>query len=738
MQPSFSTLLDEVTGLALNTQHNPMEPVDEAGEEKAEKTYTITIPFRVGSVVKYRYERQAGAVQVAEHLSDGSPVRYRMFYVSGPGAVDDVISRWTDTAYELPTGRIQGQATDAETGKPIPELLVSASGAQTLTSSDGSFMLEGLPPGVHNLVGYAMDGAYQTFQQGALVAEGSTTPTPIQLVPADFVKIVFVVKPPEGTPPVIPLRMAGNLTQLGNTFGDLPGGISGLAANMPALTMLPDGRYSTNAALPVGADIQYKYTLGDGFWNAERAQSGDFKLRQLIVTSDTVLVEDEIDAWISDSDNLVTFDVTAPADTPDGDFVSIQFNPLLGWNEPIQMWSLGGNRWAYVLYSPLNLTANFSYRYCRNNQCGIADDAQTPGPDHAGRPLKFGSEPQTVTDQIAKWADWSSVESAVLPSVDAVQGRGDGYWTGFETASGYRPSWEALLPNALKQIKMSGANHIVFKPTWSYGRQAPGNTLPILAPLPASDPSWNALISAADQARTLKLSVVIRPSVNFEISASEWWASASRDESWWQVWFEQYRVFVLHHADLAARTKAQALILGGDWLRPALPDGELADGSPSGVPADAEQRWRDLLVEVRSRFSGQLIWALSPQDITSPPPFIELTDRIYLELAVPQNGTIETVLGQDLESWLDNLAAPFQFNYGNPLILAAACPADPDLQTQVDCYQSLLSSVNARDWISGFISLGYFPAAAMRDPSVSVHGKTAEELLGLWFQNMAK
>ena len=96
---------------------------------------------------------------------------------------------------------------------------------------------------------------------------------------------------------------------------------------------------------------------------------------------------------------------------------------------------------AYVLYSPLNLTANFSYRYCRNNQCGIADYAQTPGPDHAGRPLKFGSEPQTVTDKIAEWADWSSVEPPFSPQSMQSKGAGDGYWTGFETASRLRKNW---------------------------------------------------------------------------------------------------------------------------------------------------------------------------------------------------------------------------------------------------------------------------------------------------------
>jgi hypothetical protein len=183
--------------------------------------------------VKYRYERQVGDIRVAEHLSDGSPVRYRMYNVQGQGLVEDVISRWTDTGYDSPSGRIMGTALDADSGGPIPNLLVAAGGAQTLTAADGSFVLEVVPPGVHNLVGYALDGAYQTFQQGALVAEDSTTPAEIKLQPAEFVKVTFVFLPRRDT--TVPLRLAGNLYQLQHICQPA-GGMNSLAANMPVMS----------------------------------------------------------------------------------------------------------------------------------------------------------------------------------------------------------------------------------------------------------------------------------------------------------------------------------------------------------------------------------------------------------------------------------------------------------------------------------------------------------------------
>jgi hypothetical protein len=70
-----------------------------------ELTYSVTLPFTIGSVIKYRYTRE-GTSQVNEHMYNGSPVRYRLYHVEGPGIVDDVVSRWTDTEYLGLRGRI--------------------------------------------------------------------------------------------------------------------------------------------------------------------------------------------------------------------------------------------------------------------------------------------------------------------------------------------------------------------------------------------------------------------------------------------------------------------------------------------------------------------------------------------------------------------------------------------------------------------------------------------------------
>jgi len=758
------TFLDEVTGLAINSEHYPMDSAGSTSDTS--RTYSLSMRMPMGSAVKYRYERQTASNTVAEHVSDGRPVRYRLYHVDGPGVVDDVVSRWTDTEFSGPTGRIKGQITDQVTGKPIPNLLVTAGGEQVLTTSDGSFLLEGLPPGIHNLVAFALDGSYHTFQQGARVAAESMTPTPIQMAAATPVKVVFVVKLPANTPPIIPVRLAGSLNQLGNTFADLTGGSNTLAVNMPELSTLPDGRYTLTLSLPAGADVRYKYTLGDGFWNGELVNNGDFRLRQLVVPEKNVLIEDTVDTWQTPGLAPITFDVNVPANTPTGDTVSIQLKPLYGWTEPVPMWKLEDNRYAYILYNPLNLPGQLSYRYCRNGQCGSADAADTPGAQNAGHPVEISDKPQTIKDQVSAWAMWGAPLTATSSPTTEVKTHNMAFLAGVEQQSAFHPSWTSLLPETLTGVQGLGANWLVLSPTWSFTRNAP----PVLGQVTGVDALWPDLVQAADQARARSLNIAFYPQPNFPTQSADWWMEAPRDDSWWTVWFDQYRTFALHHADLAARSGASALILGGDWLAPALPGGILADGSPSGVPVDAEKRWRDLLTEVRSHYQGTLMWAIPYRDIKNAPVFLDAVDEIYLmwsEAVEKQADVSQADLLTTVGSMLDEVVHPFQQKLAKPLVLAVAYPSatgagkgcvsdsqggcinwdllapqSPDnpqvqlsLEEQSTLYQVMLDSTNSRDWISGFVTRGYYPPAALQDKSISLNGKPASNVLAAWFRS---
>lgn len=754
------SVLDEVTGLALNLKNYPMEAQDS-------QHYLVILPFAVNSVIKYRYTRSGQSIAL-EHLSDGRAVRYRLHAVDGPGIIDDVISRWTDTQFNGPTGRISGKITDAASGSPLPDILVEAGGAQTFTNSDGSFLLEGLPPGNHSLVAYALDGTYRVYQQGAVVAGESTTPAQLQLTPAKTVKVTFNVSVPQGTLPAIPIRFAGNLYQLGNTYADLSGGINTLAARMPVLSPLPDGRYSITLDLPAGADLHYKYTLGDGLWNAERQAGGAVRLRELIVPEASGKVDDQVDSWSEGKSAPITFDITVPANTPANENVSIQFNPSFGWTAPIPMWKVGDKRWIYVLYSPLDTLATIGYRFCRNDQCGSADDSRTRGNEAGGQSVNTSLIRETIDDPLTSWA-WleTSQATVTLPNV-TVKPRTGGFMAGVEFQPYYNPSWRPHLSEALQDIHSLSANWLVLSPTWTYTRVDQA----VLEPLPDRDMLWPDAVDAIAQARGQNLNVALFPTPTFPGNADQWWKSAPRDFAWWVSWFNSYRTFLLNYADLASSQGAQALVLGGDWLLPALPGGLLSDGSPSQVPADAPARWKSLLTELRSHFKGKLAWALPyPLGLQAPPPFLDSIDLVYLLWSAPISLKSEATseeMAAEASRILDQDVKPFQAAVNKPLVLAinypsarggsSGCVPDPngkclriellsqpnsdistvtlDLDEQVRAYSAVLLAANDRDWISGIISRGYYPPAVLEDKSSSVHGKPARGVLWFWFPRL--
>ena len=164
-----------------------------------------------------------------------------------------MIGSWSDKNTTRPLGGIQGRVLNTDTGVPIPNILVTAGGIQSITDSAGRFDLQGLPVGTHNLVAYAMDGAYQPFQQGAVVAANLNTAVEIHVKAAPLVKITFNVAAPDDTVQGAPIRIAGNLLELGNTFADLDGGLSTTADRMPIMSLQSDGHYSVTISLPVGA-----------------------------------------------------------------------------------------------------------------------------------------------------------------------------------------------------------------------------------------------------------------------------------------------------------------------------------------------------------------------------------------------------------------------------------------------------------------------------------------------------
>ena len=765
-QQIFLSTLDEVTGLGVNAQAHPLEPAISEEDLDQGLLYKTTLAVPQQATLKYRYTRQ-NQYAVIEHTSTNEQVRYRMVQADTPLEVRDVVYAWSDTDYYWSEpGRISGTITDSTTGEPIPGVLVTAGGVQTHTTANGSYLLSGLPPGVHNLVAYSIDGSYQVLQQGAEVASQANTEANLALEPREFVDVTFLVTVPYGTPEK-GVRLAGNLYQLGNTFGNLSGGMNTIPDRMPSLLHAGDNRYGIILSLPVGAEIRYKYTLGDGFWNAEHTEDGSFRVRRMIVPPEPVEINDTVATWSSGSKQAITFDLYTPENTPENEHVYIQFNPY-GWTTPLPMMQVDPHHWAFILYSPFDIISDLTYRYCREGDCGNTDDLESSGDLAAGRSVEPAGDPQYIADTVENWAWLEENLAAGQADTAGINPRGGKFLTAVEIMPGDAPGHTLQVIDALPDIAALQSDWVMLTPTWSFTHQRP----PVLQPDPNQDPLWFDLSAAVEAAGSQNLQAALHPQVHFPETATAWWGSAPRDFAWWNSWFDQYAAYAAHFAVTAEQLGVETLVLGGEWLEPALPGGKLADGKPSGVPADAGMRWEKILSEVREQYSGRIAWAMALPEQDTPPQFFKHIDQIQLTFnpdLTPSDGSESENASQTAGTYLDSAVKPFQEDWlqpdGKELVLrinypsaaggSSACipgggedclarsnffqPApdfpgiEADFNDQAAAYQAVFQAAASREWISGLISQGYYAPAVLHDLSISIHGKPAESIVQQWF-----
>ena len=182
------------------------------------------------------------------------------------------------------------------------------------------------------------------------------------------------------------------------------------------------------------------------------------------------------------------------------------------------------------------------------------------------------------------------------------------------------------------------------------------------------------------QARAINFNVALLPQPRFATTADDFWTSAPRDAGWWDNWFNHYRAFAVNFADMATRSDSQALILGGDWIAPALPNGTLADRTPSGVPADAEARWLTIIAEVRQHYAGRVLFALpyTNADVQPPVNLLRGTDGMYLlwfAKLTDTNPPDKAAMTNEVGRLLDENIFPVQAQVGKPVILGLSYPS---------------------------------------------------------------
>lgn len=734
-------IVDDVTGLAFNPQRYIMTKQDDLD-------YFVKLPIVIGSVLKYRYVRVSDSASI-EFTPQVTAVRYRMANISGPAIFQDIIAGWIDQPYKGVIGRVRGQFLDKNTNLPIPNLLVSAQGIQTVTSSDGTFTLEGLTPGTHNLVVYSMDGKYGTFQQGVSIAEEATTPVFIALQTRQTVSVTFEVNTPSDFDTSIPLRIATNLQPLGNLYTDLLAGSTTVSSTLPVLTKIQEGKYRITLDLPMGFDLKYKFTLGDGLWNSELNADGSFVLRELIVTQGQTKIYDTVTTFQSPGFQPISFTVTTPAFTPIDDSISVQFNPF-SWFEAIPMVRKSQNEWSYTLYSPLHMLGPVEYRFCRNEICDLT--SSVPINSQVFLP---SNNSQSLSVNIAQWNNFSSLGEPELVTDGGNVAPRSPFIAGFEFDRDYLPFQTQYLDYGLAAISSTASNFVIIPSTWTATR----NTPPYLEPLPGQDYSWSQMSETLKSVESKGMQAILFPQVHFPNGSANYWQSAKRDEGWWITWYENYHRYIMQVVDWANANNVGGIVLGDPSVAASFKNGTLADGTLANAPLNADDQWRQLIKDIRAKYSGAIIGALAyPSSQKIEPGWLDSVDAIYVlySPALSQSSSISTndlmpLVRKDLEGNL----YPKLSGFGKTVILGLNYPSASnafggcedvlgscmnnwgnsqiDLNVQSQIYNAAVIIAAKESWITGFISRNYQPIVAVQDSSCSINGKPAVDVLWFWY-----
>ncbi|MGB4595051.1 MAG: hypothetical protein WBI14_04020 [Anaerolineaceae bacterium] len=723
-------ILDDVTGLDSIALRYPMQAVDEFN-------FTTTIDLPTYGETKYRYVLTSSG---NEPETDGTNqiISFRNVYITPDTSVNDLILGWKSSSYNGEFGRVEGSVTDQVSGSTVSDVMIAIAGKIAYSDKTGRFHLANVPVGVHRLTVTSIDGTYQVFQQEVNVVGGLSTPAIVKLTALPEVKITFVVSPPDDAVGA-PIRMAGNFYQFGHIYPYSSEGNSTTAIRMPVMDKMPDGRYTLQVKLHAGSELRYKYTMGDGYINAERDAEGNRLTRRLIVPSRDIEIEDQILSWRKDNLEPASITIRVNDAIALHDWISLQLKGD-NWLAPIPMWPIGDNQWMYLLYE--DPASSYSYQVCRNDLCNVAFDVQS----HNSPVQVDFSVPENNFLEVNQWNLWDTAQASTLPATGAVAPDGKNL-RGVEFAPDYQAGHLKRQIDVLPDLVNLGINWLVLTPTWEVQLV---NGLPYFSINAQSSVSLADLSSVIAAAQAQGMQVGLYPQLIFEPNISDWWQSTIRDQLWWQQWYYEYDRFAMNFAIFAQETGIDQLILGGAGVSPSFPDELITNERSMGTPKSSEEVWSELVKKLKSSYKGSLLWTIPVRGGNLPTyPFLDQMDGFYLE--VDSNSEENATYSMEtISKYMDSVIVSFQVKYSKPFYLGLNSPSmlsfrsDQDLydrvvspfspeygpdnvtmESQAYFYDTYVTVWKERPWIFGISSRGFFPVVELTDFSSSIYGKPA-------------
>jgi hypothetical protein len=162
---------------------------------------------------------------------------------------------------------------------------------------------------------------------------------------------------------------------------------------------------------------------------------------------------------------------------------------------------------------------------------------------------------------------------------------------------------------SLERLRTTGANAIALIPTWYQASP----TATTIAPDPRRSPTDESIASIVALAKARNLKVLLRPVVDDQGDTARLQFAPTSP----RAWFESYRAFINHYAELAQTLGADMLSVGHEYHN--------LDGP------QYEAEWRATIAGVRERFRGPLTYGANNADAWTHIRFWDALDIIGID-----------------------------------------------------------------------------------------------------------
>ncbi len=236
-------------------------------------------------------------------------------------------------------------------------------------------------------------------------------------------------------------------------------------------------------------------------------------------------------------------------------------------------------------------------------------------------------------------------------------------------------------------------------------------------------------------AHSLGIRVMLKPHIDLTNDPNHWRGQIAfgDDEVAWEKWFDSYRNFITHYADIAQKTGTDYFAVGTEL---------------SGTSHRAEQ-WQAVVKAVRAIYSGPLIYAANwgEEDRIT---WWDKVNAIGVDAYYPLTRSNQPTVADLKAAWAPIVSRLGQLSkkWNRPIVFTEigyrsldGANREPynyqisgglDLQEQADCYQAVFDTFTGQDWWRGVFWWNWTTNPAqggLSDTNYTANNKPAENIL---------